>query len=530
MTRDRDVVEPDSAGAVGVFVVGGAGGEALRETVVATGALHVWCAVPSITEAAAVTGLADSFVLDPWPGPAAALDYLARSTQGKRSGMAIILLRAGTILRRGTVRRATSRLRDHEGLVVPTRRGDRGTAIRLRMFRRAPLDPGSGVIVSAVLLFWLVRAGWLTGTPLTIGLLRRAGARLHSLRRGLASPSKAPRQDRPTITVLIPARNESAYLGETLRSLEAQSIVPDEVIVVDDASDDGTGDIARAHGARVIRPGSAQGSKAIASNAGLADVRTEAVMILDADTQLHPECLEHLSDDLRRGLDATSGACLPLLQQGIWARGRAIEYSMAIRIFKPVQRALGTLVVMSGCNSMFRTSLVRGLGGFSDRTLAEDLDLTWAHQLQGGKAGYNGRAMSYPVEPATWTLYRAQIRRWASGFYQTIGVHRMRLRHKPGLALIVAAAVFDVITVPIFLTMLTIATIKGSFSWPFLAMSSAFLLLPIISGITVIGWRKTAKNFPAYLITIWASSYFYLEALIIEWIARRHRVAWVKGH
>lgn len=530
MTRDRGVVEPEPAVTIGAFVAGGAGCEALRETVVAAGAVHVWCAVPSITEAAAVTGLANSFVLDPWPGPAAALDFLARSTEGKRNGMAIILLRAGTILRRGTVQRATSRLGGHEGLVVPTRRGGRGTAIRLRMFRRAPLDPGSGVIVSAVLLLWLVRAGWLTGAPPTIGSLRRAGARLHSLRRGLTSPSRAPRQDRPTITVLIPARNEAAYLGETLRSLEAQSIVPDEVIVVDDASDDGTGDIARAHGARVIRPRTAQGSKAIASNCGLSDVRTEAVMILDADTQLHPECLEHLSDDLRRGLDATSGACLPLLQQGIWARGRAIEYSMAIRIFKPVQRALGTLVVMSGCNSMFRTSLVRDLGGFSDRTLAEDLDLTWAHQLQGGKAGYNGRAMSFPVEPATWRLYRSQIRRWASGFYQTIGVHRMRLRHKPGLALIVAAAIFDVVTIPILLSMLAISVIRGSFPMTFIVLSSVFLLLPFISGITVIGWRNTVKNFPAYLITVWANSYFYLEAMIVEWIARRHRVAWVKGH
>lgn len=504
--------------------------DALRETVVAAGAAQVWCVVPSLAEAAAVAGLANSLVLDPWPGVVASLDVLARATEGERGDMPVTLLRAGTILRRGTLKRATGRLAGRDGLVTPARRGGRAAAIRLRMFRRAPLDPGSGVVVSAMLLVWLVRERWLTGAPPTVGAIRRTGARLHSLRRGLAAPSSAPQRDRPTITVLIPAHNEAAYMGDTLRAIEAQSIAPDEVIVVDDASEDGTGDIARAHGARVIRPAAAQGSKAVASNCGLDHVRTEAVMILDADTQLHPDALEHLSDDLRRGFDATSGACLPLVQRGIWARGRSIEYSMAIRIFKPVQKSLGTLVVMSGCNSMFRTSLVRDLGGFSDRTLAEDLDLTWAHQLQGGKAGYNGRAMSYPAEPATWKLYRAQIRRWASGFYQAVGVHRMRLRRKPGLALIVVAAIFDVITIPVFATMLVIAVVKGSFPWSFIAMSSVVLLLPLISGVTVIGWRQTGKNFPAYLVVVWANSYFYIEALIIEWIARRRRVAWVKGH
>lgn len=531
MTKDRaDGGKLASAVEIGALVAGGAGGDALRETVVASGAAQVWCVVPSLAEAAAVAGLANSVVLDPWPGAVASLDFLARSTEVERDDIPIVLLRAGTILRRGAVKRATGRLGNRHGIVVPTRRGGRAATIRLRMFRRAQLEPGSGVIVSAMLLLWLVREGWLAGTPPTVGEIRRAGARIHSLRRGLAKPSNVPRQDRPTITVLIPAHNEAAYLGDTLRALAAQSIIPDEVIVVDDASDDGTGDIARAHGARVIRPAGAQGSKAIASNCGLPHVRSEAVMILDADTQLHPDALEHLSDDLRRGYDATSGACLPLVQRGIWARGRSIEYSMAIRVFKPVQRALGTLVVMSGCNSMFRTSLVRDLGGFSDRTLAEDLDLTWAHQLQGGKAGYNGRAMSYPAEPATWTLYRAQIRRWASGFYQAVGIHRMRLRRKPGLALIVVAAIFDVITIPVFATMLVIAAVKGSFPWSFVAMSSVVLLLPLISAITVIGWRQTGKNFPAYLVVVWANSYFYVEAFIIEWIARRRRVAWVKGH
>lgn len=52
--------------------------------------------------------------------------------------------------------------------------------------------------------------------------------------------------------IVIPARNESATIGELLRSLHTAGY--QHVLVIDDLSDDGTGDIARAAGARVLRP------------------------------------------------------------------------------------------------------------------------------------------------------------------------------------------------------------------------------------------------------------------------------------
>jgi glycosyltransferase involved in cell wall biosynthesis len=52
--------------------------------------------------------------------------------------------------------------------------------------------------------------------------------------------------------IVIPARNEAATIGALLESLRAQGYR--QVLVVDDLSDDGTGDIARAGGAMVLRP------------------------------------------------------------------------------------------------------------------------------------------------------------------------------------------------------------------------------------------------------------------------------------
>lgn len=97
----------------------------------------------------------------------------------------------------------------------------------------------------------------------------------------------------PDFTVVIPARNEEAYLPLTLRALERQTLAPTEVIVVDNASHDATAAAARAWGARVVAcdvPGIAG-----ARQAGVDAARTSWVASTDADSLPAPEWLARLS-------------------------------------------------------------------------------------------------------------------------------------------------------------------------------------------------------------------------------------------
>lgn len=55
------------------------------------------------------------------------------------------------------------------------------------------------------------------------------------------------------VSVVIPADNAARTLPETLASIDAQTVSPDEVIVVDDGSSDETPAIAERYGARVAR-------------------------------------------------------------------------------------------------------------------------------------------------------------------------------------------------------------------------------------------------------------------------------------
>ncbi len=83
------------------------------------------------------------------------------------------------------------------------------------------------------------------------------------------------------ISLIIPAWNAARTLGETLASAAAQTLPPDEIIVVDDGSDDGTAALAEAAGASVIRQ--ARQGPAAAINAGLAASRGDLLAFLDAD-------------------------------------------------------------------------------------------------------------------------------------------------------------------------------------------------------------------------------------------------------
>ncbi|MCS6931141.1 MAG: glycosyltransferase [Acetobacteraceae bacterium] len=94
------------------------------------------------------------------------------------------------------------------------------------------------------------------------------------------------------VAVLIPARDAAATLAETLDSLAAQTRPPDEVIVVDDGSRDGTAALARRHPlAPRVLAGPGRGPAA-ATNLGVRAASAGWIAALDADDLAPPERIE----------------------------------------------------------------------------------------------------------------------------------------------------------------------------------------------------------------------------------------------
>ncbi len=93
------------------------------------------------------------------------------------------------------------------------------------------------------------------------------------------------------VTVVIPARDAAAYLEEAVLSVLAQTEPVHEIIVVDDGSRDGTGELARGFGAPVRCIGQPAAGPGQARNRGVEAATTELVAFLDADDLWPPESL-----------------------------------------------------------------------------------------------------------------------------------------------------------------------------------------------------------------------------------------------
>lgn len=94
----------------------------------------------------------------------------------------------------------------------------------------------------------------------------------------------------PTVSVVIPVRDDATHLEACLRLLACQTHPPDEVVVVDNGSTDDSAAVARRHGARVVdepRPGIP-----FAAAAGYDAAHGDLLLRLDADTRPGPTWVE----------------------------------------------------------------------------------------------------------------------------------------------------------------------------------------------------------------------------------------------
>lgn len=116
----------------------------------------------------------------------------------------------------------------------------------------------------------------------------------------------------PLLSIVIPAYNEEAFIGELLRrilAVDTESLgFQKEIIVVDDGSKDGTGDAARAFsGVRVFTQVPNQG-KGRAVQRGIRESSGDYVLVQDADLEYDPSDYLPLLAALKRGADSVYGS------------------------------------------------------------------------------------------------------------------------------------------------------------------------------------------------------------------------------
>ena len=210
-------------------------------------------------------------------------------------------------------------------------------------------------------------------------------------------------EDRPSavdlsaLTVLIPARNESAHIVETLSALEKQGQGL-QILLVDDQSTDATVDQARSAGLPGLRvlhgapapQGEGWSGKLWALEQGLRAIGTPYVLLLDADILLAPGTLSGLLEKRHReDLDMVSLMAW-LSMQGRWERCLLPPFVFFFKLLYPfalVNTKAVPLAAAAGGVVLLRRSALVSAGGFSAIRNALIDDCALAKQIKSQAKG-----------------------------------------------------------------------------------------------------------------------------------------------
>lgn len=203
-----------------------------------------------------------------------------------------------------------------------------------------------------------------------------------------------------TITVIIVNWNSGDLLTECLRRLKEQTIQPDRVLVVDNASSDGslTGIEKLASNVTVLKMNDNLGFAA-GNNRALAKCNTEFVALLNPDAFPEPDWLEHLLAAARANLDmAAFGSrqlchANPEVLDGIGDNYHISGLAWRERYgFRQQEKDLVSREIFSPCAAaaLYRRRALVDAGGFDEDFFCymEDVDLGFRLRLAGHKAMY----------------------------------------------------------------------------------------------------------------------------------------------
>jgi glycosyltransferase involved in cell wall biosynthesis len=170
----------------------------------------------------------------------------------------------------------------------------------------------------------------------------------------------------PLVSVIVPVFNGARFLGECLESLLAQEHPALDIVVVDDGSSDGSGDLAeRFSGVRVLRR-SHEGLPAT-RNAGLGATAGPLIGFCDADDRWKPEKARRQVEYLESHPDVAVVLC---------RQDTFFEPGIAPPGWLRPDQVRGDLDGISPTSGLFRRSVFDRLGGFREvGRIGSDFDL-----------------------------------------------------------------------------------------------------------------------------------------------------------
>jgi cellulose synthase/poly-beta-1,6-N-acetylglucosamine synthase-like glycosyltransferase len=294
-------------------------------------------------------------------------------------------------------------------------------------------------------------AAWLVGLIYisydSVLLLFMVGSSQWAVTRPAPAEPASP-APRPSVTVLVCARNERLVLPACLDALRAQTEPADEIIVLDAGSTDAMpawlesefalrfetrgvnaiGVSTRWPALHVLRKPNT--GKADSLNQGWKMAMGEIVITLDADTDVEPGAIRAIRDAFARDpqLGIAGGVLTPVCQRTPWAGFfqffQTFEYARGF-LWRLTWMQYDMLLLISGAFAAYRRSTLAAAGGFDASSWVEDYELT--HRVYRDAYDRGERVHVQTLSgarattdcPAAVRTFLNQRRRWFAGFIAT---------------------------------------------------------------------------------------------------------------
>jgi biofilm PGA synthesis N-glycosyltransferase PgaC len=233
----------------------------------------------------------------------------------------------------------------------------------------------------------------------------------------------------PGVTFIVPCHDEGPNVRDTIGALLDQDYPDFEVIAVNDASNDDTGQILDQMALledrlRVIHFETNQG-KAMGLRAGAIAANNEILVCIDGDAILDRHAAHWLVWHFVSGprVGAVTGNPRVRNRSTLLGKIQAGEFSSIIGLIKRAQRIYGRVFTVSGVVAAFRRTALQKVGYWNLDMVTEDIDISWCLQLNHWDVRYEPNALCYILMPETFKGLWSQRLRWAQGGIEVLFRH-----------------------------------------------------------------------------------------------------------
>lgn len=326
-------------------------------------------------------------------------------------------------------------------------------------------------------------------------------------------------EDLSDVTVLIPARDEAAVIGATLAGLADQGENLN-VIVVDDCSSDGTGEIARNFGGLDVTVLESQplpegwSGKLWALEQGRQRVETPLTLLLDADIQLRPGLIAALKRRMRERNAAFISLMATLRMENFWEKLLLPAFVYFFKLLYPFALANSAsrhfAAAAGGC-ILLETRVLEEIGGFSAIRGALIDDCTLAYTVKRA-----GRRTWMGLSRSVVSLRRQE--RLADVWNMVARTAFTQLRYSVALIFLCTG----LMTVLFWLPLLGMSGDLG-YAFAFAGMTLSFLPTLGFYGLSLFWALLLPLTATLYLAMTWSSALRYWRGERSRWKGRVYR-------